>query len=173
MTAMFFSKLKMATLMVLLVVSTVLSTGTLVLSVSRAKEKDAPEKQAPAPTKGNEGEGNAGKSTTLAEISAAYGSNDALGDNKFLGKRLRMTGKVGTIRRVHGSYWMLMRGTPFITCKFNFDSQKQLAELKPNEDLTVEGQCDGRIEEKDGPAEFRLHGAAITFSGCKIVNASK
>jgi RNA polymerase sigma factor (sigma-70 family) len=169
-TAMFFSKLKVTALALVLAVGTVLGTGSLVLSVSRAKEKDTQEKQVPAPPKGNESE-----STTAAEISAAYGSNDALGDNKFLGKRLRVTGFVGTIRRAHGSYWLGLRQGrgPLALCIFDFDSQKQLAELKLKQPLTIEGRCDGRIEEKDGPAEFSRMGPIITFRGCKIVSVNQ
>ena len=80
---------------------------------------------------------------------------------------------MGTIRRVHGSYWLVMRGTPFALCKFDFDSPKQLAELKRKQDFTIEGRCEGRIEGKDGPAEFSRLGPFITFSGCKIVSAGK
>jgi RNA polymerase sigma factor (sigma-70 family) len=176
-TAMFFSKLKITALPLVLVVGTVLGTGTLVLSVSRAKEKDGQANQAPAPPKENEGaEANQSESTTVVKINAAYGTNDALGDNKFLRKRLRVTGMMGAIRRAHGSYWLLLRqdrGDPFALCIFDFDSQKQLAELKYNQDVTIEGRCDGRLEEKDGPAEFSRMGPLITFRGCKIVSAGQ
>jgi RNA polymerase sigma-70 factor (ECF subfamily) len=79
MTAMFFSRLKVAALTLLFVIGTALGTGTVVLSVSRAKEKGAQDKQAPAPPKDNVGE-----ATSLAEIGAAYANNDALGAQVFV-----------------------------------------------------------------------------------------
>ncbi len=163
---MLFSKIKVATLVMLIVVGTVLGTGTLIVSVSRAKEKDGQEQQAPAPPKEIVGE------VTLTEVGAAYGGNDAFGDEKFGSKRLRVTGTMHFIRRLSSGgtsqYWLTMHNGQsgyWGLFKFNLNDRKQLAELKGRQELTIEGRCEGRILEGNQPR--------IEFSDCKIVSVNK
>jgi len=140
-----------------------------VLSVSRAKEKDGQAKQAPAPPKENEGE-----ITGLEAIGLAYSRNDALGDAKFAGKQLRVTGKVFGIRRVHGSYWLTFRhGTYPTRFKFNYDAQRLLAELRYDQEVTIEGRCEGNIADADNAVRLFGQQPTIGFTNCKVISVGK
>jgi hypothetical protein len=170
-TAMLFSKIKVTTLVMLIVVGTVLGTGTLILSVSRAKEKDGQEQQAATPPKEIVGE------VTLSEVGAAYGRNDALGDEKFTGKQLRVTIKAGAIRRVsaNGPYWLTMypdKDGYRAVFKFTLDHRKELAELKNGQEVTIEGRC-GIAEGGQPRTELGGGQARIEFGNCKIISGNK
>jgi RNA polymerase sigma factor (sigma-70 family) len=172
-TAMLLSKVKIASVVLLIVVGTVLSTGTLMLSVSPAQEKDNQEKKAvfppPAP-QGVVGE------ATVTEVAYAYYDNDALGDEKFTGKRLKVTGPWHTVRGLRGGGFnshgymltMIAQSGDRLSFRFGSDSRKQLAELKRGEILTIEGRCEGQTVEGGRTVEAG-HGA-ISLSDCKIVS---
>jgi hypothetical protein len=178
-TAMFLSKVKVASVVLLIAIGTLLGTGTLVLSVSPAQEKDDQEKNAVPVAAGlQEMLGEA----TASEVGNAYGINDALGDAKFTGKRVRVTGLWQAVRRVKGrfvgadhDYVLTMPINSNTRLTFRFvspdpkktadgpDFQKQLAELKSGQVLTIEGRCEGRTEEDE------LRGV-IVFDDCKIIS---
>jgi ATPase subunit of ABC transporter with duplicated ATPase domains len=120
------------------------------------------------------------KNTTASEVISAYQGNDAYGDEKYLGKLLRVTGKPGRVRRlVQGDegtpcYLLTVLGAPqepgqmaseegFLVFKFSAESRKQLAalpQLTEGAELVIEGRCEGRLSDT---------GDAIAFSNARIV----
>jgi RNA polymerase sigma factor (sigma-70 family) len=112
-----------------------------------------------------------------------YHDNDARGDEKLLGKRVRVTGRVLRVQRmVKGQipYYLLSlyadpseaRGVEVMLFPdkmplefvFPADSRKDLAKLQGGQPVTIEGVCKGRTAEGHD---------AITFNECKIVKAGE
>jgi RNA polymerase sigma factor (sigma-70 family) len=121
--------------------------------------------------------------TTARKVVLAYIENDARGDEEFLGKKLRVTGRMLRVERVGqgqaAHYLLTLYADPseerdgvviLLTDKmplaflFPADSRKQLAELQGGQRVTVEAVCEGRT------AEGR---DAITFTACTIVKAKE
>jgi hypothetical protein len=153
------------------------------------------------------------KEINAREVMSAYSDNDAAGDEQFLGKRLRVSGRVWRVRRVakeipldliegdvdldlvadlgvDGKPVLLTRGaapacylltlyavsdTPGVDfprppqqqpLAFQFPAQagKELAQLKRDQDLWIEGRCQGRIV---------AAGKLITFTDCRIIKKAR
>ena len=136
-------------------------------------ERVAPAKPADAPEARTE----TAKSATAFDIVTAYQGNDAFGDEKFQGKLLRVTGRVGPVRRMDDkppSYVLTMYAVspeegvtapekPPLAFKFTLESRKQLADLTKlaaDQELIVEGRCEGRTTEA---------GDAVLFSSARII----
>jgi RNA polymerase sigma factor (sigma-70 family) len=124
---------------------------------------------------------------TCDEIARAFAENDALVDEKFAGKRVRVAGGMAHIRRAgptdqpryvltmktffasKGSGVVLMRGVDGsnVLLRFEFDARhrKQLAALKSGAMVEVEGQC----ETKTGVEEGKSGKTVIRFRDCKLV----
>jgi RNA polymerase sigma factor (sigma-70 family) len=132
---------------------------------TRKGQPAPPAKEAAAPAKGPVTKANA------HEVTTAFLQNDALADEKFAGKRVRVHGVVVRVRRSDATsvagepvaYWLLMGGefragkekdgkVPFVMpaskmhLAFEFvgkEARKRLAELQPGTLVTVEGKCEG------------------------------
>src|SRR5439155_26302515 len=127
-------------------VTAILATSTgLILSVSRAGG-DAQEEKAVAKE--------AVVETTAPDVARTYHINDALGDEKFTGKRVRLTGSVVRVRRIPGrqggAYLLTLNpnrqfGDAIIpiSLEFSLEARKQLAALENYQNVTAEGHCDG------------------------------
>jgi RNA polymerase sigma factor (sigma-70 family) len=107
--------------------------------------------------------------TTAVDLASIYHTNDALGDEKFTGKRVRVTGHMFRVKRATGdrkAYWMEMNPMPAammvpIILEFDVKARKQLARIEVNQQATVEGRCEGRT---------RVAGhEAILFIDCTLV----
>jgi RNA polymerase sigma factor (sigma-70 family) len=184
-TAMFLNKLKSVTVALVLILSGI-GSGVLIVAAVAAEQKP----QQPAGDAQEKAEGDSPEKgvlqTTPAAILTAYNENDASADEKFTGKQLEITGKLGGIRRVlfdtgHSrpggfggprSVYMLSLVRPFgsVPLWFQFDikDQKQLAALKPGQqDVTIRGLCNGRSAiVADGKPE-----QVFLFIKCEIVSA--
>jgi len=116
------------------------------------------------------------------EFARAYQGNDAAGDERFLGKRVRLSGYLQSVRAVAAGpgqprlYLLVLfvnpgKGPPSqlppdysslnVAFRFGADSRMELAGLKPRERVEVEGVCEGRT------------GEFITFTDCKIVDVER
>jgi hypothetical protein len=120
------------------------------------------------------------KNVTAYDLALAYYGNDALGDEKYLGKLLRVTGRPGQVRRMisgaEGTVFYLLTiqavshevgvpdpPQPLFAFKFGDASRKQLADLAKltgSEEMIVEGRCEGKTPET---------GEAISFSNSRII----
>jgi RNA polymerase sigma factor (sigma-70 family) len=174
---MFISKLK-PVLAAVLGAGVVLATAGLVLTAG----------QPPAPPAAPDGRGPAPEgliAATPEDIIRAYFNNDAAGDERYLGKRVRLTSPWWGVVSASagpggpGGYLLVMEfypegakgpdptgprpgamGTPF-AFRFGASSRPALAALKFGQPVTVEGVCAGRTGEA---------GARVTFTDCKIVD---
>jgi RNA polymerase sigma factor (sigma-70 family) len=117
------------------------------------------------------------RTVTLGELSAGYADNDASGDERFAGKRVRVSGYVLRVKRVEGraggppSYQLTLlvhNGREFfgyeptVAFQFPMASRKGLAGLKREQKVTVEGQCEGRVAAQQG-------GEMILVRDCQLV----
>jgi hypothetical protein len=162
---MLLNKLKIAVAVVVCAIIT-LATGSVIPTVSKAEGQDDPEKNSASTKKG-------GITTLLNADLFEVQNNDALGDEKFAKKRLRVMGTLAGVRRFQGSdhYSVVLddgRSTSevdmwlFRPCfKFGLKAKKELAKLEQGSVLTIEGNYEGRTSE--GGRQV------ITFSDCKIV----
>jgi RNA polymerase sigma factor (sigma-70 family) len=173
---MLISKLKPAATILAVVVGVVLAVRGLTGASAPAQDRPPPRvdepKAEPPPAAAVEGH----------EFAKAYQGNDAAGDERFLGKRVRMTGGwLESVKAVAAgparprSYLLILlvnpaKGRPsenpnwqpmHVAFQFGADSRKELAGLKPREWVEVEGSCEGRT------------GEFITFTDCKIVELPK
>jgi RNA polymerase sigma factor (sigma-70 family) len=166
---MLLNKLKIASA-VLVCAILALATGSFIVTASKAEGPDDPEKKSASTKKA---EATTPLNADLFEVQY----NDALGDEKFAGKRLRVTGTLVGVRRFQGSdhYSVVLddgRSTSeadmwlFRPCfKFGLNAKKELAKLEQCSVLTIEGNYEGRTAE--GGRQV------ITFSDCKIVGVQK
>src|SRR5262245_4082082 len=110
---------------------------------------------------------------SLQELSRGYAANHAAGDEQFAGRRVRVTGYFGDVKRVGGLaespvYLLTLsekggKGQfygfdPSPTFQFGLAGRKQLAGLKDKQRVTVEGRC-------EGPAGQR----GILIRDCRVV----
>jgi RNA polymerase sigma factor (sigma-70 family) len=174
---------RITTVAVVVLMALGFTTGT-GLMLAPASGSDPPEAKAGAPVQTPKGEAIAAES---GEISDAYLFNEALGDEKFTGKQVAVTGHPYRIMRSASSrtrgeravaYDVLFpgiqeRGTQ-IPLLFHFvgdEARKQLANVKRGQQLTIEGLCEGRrmISLKGGADNQEV----IYFHNCKIVNVEE
>lgn len=125
-----------------------------------------------------------GVSRLIAEqIQRAYWSNEALADENFTGKRIQVTGKFSRIKREGSqkpsSHYLLIMSPGLMggwgsgqkavdfpaVFRFGMEARKQLAGMKPGQEVTIEGRCLGRRENPNGEE-------SILFHDCKIVEIS-
>ena len=125
------------------------------------------------------------------EIVSTFEENQARGDEEFVGKKVRVSGKLSRVEGIgitraadmhqlmetpnqhylvtlHVDLTEAMKATKSWRPKkmplaflFPTAARKELAELKSGQDVTIEGTCEGR------KAEIEYF---ITFTGCKVVN---
>ena len=121
------------------------------------------------------------------EIANAYQTNAALGDERFTGKRVTVTGKMLRIRGVRGptfgasgqvspsgrSYYLEMIAeqkprpgfsNPLLRFQFTQDSRNQLAKLKVGQQVSVEGEL---LEPSENNGVVTL----IEFHNCRIITS--
>ncbi len=112
----------------------------------------------------------------VADVQNVFWYNEAAAEDKYAGKRVRVTGQLDRIKRqaaavgsnAPASYWLIMRASPQsayylpVIFEFNLDAHKQLASFSTRAVLTIEGDCLGRREKVTGEE-------AVFFSACKIV----
>ncbi len=119
--------------------------------------------------------------TTITDLYTAYGSNDALADEKFTNRQVEVTGTLLHIRRggvvIGGGrggfqpqiYVLSMAPdrSPHVVFHFDLKDQKTLAVLKQQQSVTIRGQCKGRTASMmtDGKPE-----QVILISDCIIVS---
>jgi RNA polymerase sigma factor (sigma-70 family) len=173
--AMFLAKLKVAAAVVLAFAALVAGTGIL-LSTSHAGETD-PRSDRKAVV--GEEVGN----TDAAEIESAFYLNDARADERFTGKRLRVSGTVRLVRKADrpkrngGSFYNVIlqpkqslpggKWLP-VVLQCGPEGRKQLAELESGHRLIAEGVCQGRIEIM-APDLARDVQLIILFVDCKVI----
>ena len=118
------------------------------------------------------------------EVFRVYEGNDAAGDERFLGKRVRLTSDRWVVKGVAGgagrprSYLLIVespdqrpgdaadrRRPPMVFAfRFGAGSRPELAGLEPDRTLTVEGICEGKTAEAS---------ELITFGDCKLTKPPK
>jgi RNA polymerase sigma factor (sigma-70 family) len=167
--AMLWTNIPRAAVVLLLGLGVALSTGAVIVWAAQARGP------------GGENAARPVKATPAWDVALAYLGNDAAGDGQFLGKRLRVVGRLSRVKRVgHGAdgpayYLVTLRDVSSqdrgvirlwtddmdLAFKFSVDARPQLAELKGGDELTIEGHCEGRTAE--GGHE------PITFSEGKLI----
>jgi RNA polymerase sigma factor (sigma-70 family) len=182
--SMFLTKLKSA-MAVALAVAAIVGIGAELLSRATADGQNQGRKdEAAVPDTARKGGGQEAQAAQVIETTAhkvvlAYIHNDARGDEAFLGKKLRVSGRLLRVKRVGkgdtAHYLLTLYADPSdarfgemlvmsdkmaLAFLFPTDAQKQLARLEGGQRVTIEGLCEGRtVEGRD----------AITFTGCKVV----
>lgn len=118
---------------------------------------------------------------TALDVVQVHRTNAALADEKYTDKRAAVTGRMiritgtaivhsdGAKGSVYGLEMASGEATPttYLTFRFDDGDRQELAKLKENQNLTIEGQCKGWSPvNKDGLA-------SIYFWECKIISAGK
>ena len=165
---------KMGVMAGLLLAASVLAGTGLLLGASQQRGDDTKGSRPAAPAKG-------AAEATEAEVARAFLFNDALADEKFTGKVVRVTGKVLKVRRTRPDEYLLLLGgsyilgDDFLTSKktgsdlvlaFEFagkEARKRLAALDTRQTVTVEGRCEGVRVLPASDCE------AVRFVECKIL----
>jgi RNA polymerase sigma factor (sigma-70 family) len=107
----------------------------------------------------------------VQEVASVYRVNDASADERFTDKRVRVSGYMNQVKRVVGragrapAYLLMLHGNPGdppLVFEFPLKARKQLGGLGQNQGVTVEGQCEGRVEADGG-------GEVIRFRDCRLV----
>lgn len=172
--AMFLTKLTkvVGVLLVVLVVAT--GTG-LVFTDLRASAPEDQNNKTVTPTVTPK---EATVSATTVEILSAYGSNEALADEKFTGRLIRVTGTMMVIKRsrkadepvyllslAHGAPARGASEPPAVPLVFEFGAKdrKQLAAIKRHQEMTIEGYC-------QGVTEALTEKPSILIRKCKILD---
>jgi RNA polymerase sigma factor (sigma-70 family) len=151
-----------------LVVLALLAAGTgLVLPASQPAGEEGPEG-------GGRGPARKAKEAVAAMWAGAVGdgyrNNDAYAD-ELAGKQVQVTGQMNQVKRLGNptSYVLTMlAGGPYakdnllLTFAFATEARKQLASLRSNQVVTVEGRCEGKVKAQGG-------GETILFRDCRIV----
>jgi RNA polymerase sigma factor (sigma-70 family) len=207
--SMLLSKLKIATVLTLLILLAGLTAAGFLHQTQAAappKEGDTPSagptvnretqpagpkvnQETPAPKPGEKEKTDPAISLAAGELVRVFEQNDALGDEKLVGKKVRITGTVFRVERVSPAkavnqtglpekedYYLLTLsadpkdagpgagyGPPHampLACLFPLSGRKQLAELRRGQEVTIEGLCAGRKE---------LHQSVTTLTDCEIV----
>lgn|GEM_PF-6881242 len=111
------------------------------------------------------------------ELRLTYWRNEASADEKFTGKKMRITGAVSRVKGLGGARGYLLtmedrlfRGAPnpegpdiSLVFEFPYEARKELAGLSHNQQVTIEGRCLGRR----GSQQER-----IIIQDCKIIGTS-
>jgi RNA polymerase sigma factor (sigma-70 family) len=122
---------------------------------------------------------NPARALTCSELVSAFDENEAAGDERFIGKRVRVTGKVDRVERFDDQHYLLtlrseMKGAPKegrrrggyspdrapVNFLLPMTARKQLAGLQKGQEAAVEGVCQGRSRE----VQFE-----VTFTSCELV----
>jgi RNA polymerase sigma factor (sigma-70 family) len=107
---------------------------------------------------------------TAADLAGTYDTNDALGDEKFTGRKVRVTGLMVRVRRVFvpkGAYLLALETqraagqTVPVLLEFDLKARKQLAKVEKYQRVTAEGRCEGRTTVQGREA--------ILFRDCTLV----
>jgi RNA polymerase sigma factor (sigma-70 family) len=166
---MFLNKLQLAGVALLIGVGIVLGTRPLISSTSRAEDVTSQEKKAVTPDQ-------APKEVSAWDLIQVYSSNEALADEKFTDRRVRVTGAVLKVKRLKNEFKdphyygvtlydrdarapvnRIDRLHPLF--RFGSDARAELAVLGGHT-VTIEGECKGPVQIA---GEER-----ILFVNCKI-----
>lgn len=83
---------------------------------------------------------------TAAELLRAYGENEVAADQRFKGKTLRVSGRVGNVGKDianHPYVTLGESGLRSVQAFFSPATESQLIPLKKDTQIVVEGRCDG------------------------------
>jgi hypothetical protein len=102
-------------------------------------------------------------SVRAADLLNEYKANVLAADNKYKGKLIEVTGKYAAVQKdILGRFYASMEGgsdVDFnIRCYLSEAGKDEAAKLKPNQELTVIGTCDGLFG-----------GELLQIKGCEIV----
>jgi RNA polymerase sigma factor (sigma-70 family) len=170
--AMFITRIKSAAAVLAVVAGLALAAGGLTGEAPPAPERPG------GPGAAAPGEADA------SEVFRAYESNDAAGDERFLGRRVRVASNRWVVKGVARgpgqprAYLLLVecpdrrpgdaadrQRVPMVFAfRFDAGSRKELAGLEPDQHLTVEGVCEGKTAEAS---------ELITFKDCRITKTPK
>jgi hypothetical protein len=120
-------------------------------------------------------------SPTSGEVSSVFSKNAAAIDDRFIGKTVRVTGKVNKVERKNSPFYqhlikkdsgenhyvLILLAEPAdgnrkplpLAFLFPVSSRKQLAELEEGQRTTIEGVCQGAV----GPPFY------VVFTKCQFV----
>ncbi len=193
-TAMFLSKVKLAMAVLLVAAIVVGGTGLLMSAASghdtlekrsqstdREAQKTSAAQPAQAPNETNR------IIASADELFSVYQTNEALADEKFTGKRVTVSGTMWRIKAVGETFagvkvvagknttimkriYDLEMGSKSLVppgslhFRFTEDDRKQLAKLKPNQEITIEGKIERHVPPSKEGQEF------VRFVDCKLVN---
>jgi RNA polymerase sigma factor (sigma-70 family) len=193
---MFLTKLKTGAVLAILVVAALSAGGVGYQTQWRAAAKEQrgqiPFVAQPPANQAEQPKGDAAVPTKSGrDVVATFEENQARGDDEFVGKKVRVSGKlsrvegIGITRAAHmhrvmeapNQYYLVtlrldlteaMKANKAwrpnkmpLAFLFPAAARKELGELKSGQDVTIEGTCEGRKSE----IEY-----FITFTGCKVVN---
>jgi tRNA_anti-like len=100
-------------------------------------------------TKTNSPDASPATPITAAELIEAYRVEAADGAGKYKGQTLAVTGTVSRIGKdyLNRLYVNLKADNPIIEvhCTYNEDQQDAMSALKPGQQVTIRGVCDGRM----------------------------
>jgi hypothetical protein len=105
-----------------------------------------------------------GTAAVAADVEGAYDENEALADEKYTDRRVIVLGLVDRVRRQGAGYALVMKAAGSTPLLFEFaeGARKELAGLKRDQLVIVEGKCKGRGRAGSGKE-------VIAFSGAKVV----
>lgn len=93
--------------------------------------------------------GGAAIEVSSKDISAEYDKNEIAADNKYKGKKVKVTGKIDDIGKdfMDESYVTLEGADLFqgVQVYFKSSEESKLGTLEKGSDLTIEGECDGML----------------------------
>ena len=84
---------------------------------------------------------------SAVELSKAYGANEVSADQSYKGKKIEITGTVESISKdaLDNIYVILKGKDEFSEVQVYVSDANKAAQLKKNQVLTVDGECDGMI----------------------------
>ena len=114
------------------------------------------------------------KEVKAGAVQSTFDSNEALADESYSERILRVTGKVLRVRRVKSGYGYVLTiggagqsdGIPLVF-EFGSEERSRLAKLKPGDKVTVEGFCEGRGKGESG------EDAILFFGRSKIIETKE
>ena len=94
------------------------------------------------------GQGEVALEITAEELSNDYAMDETAADNLYKGKILNITGKVSSVNKnLMGVYFVKLSGGGIedwdIQCTFEKEYNAEVANIEPNDVITIKGTCDG------------------------------